>query len=101
MAYLITTKYCWYKDERIIVKMYFINEAPFTFDDLPDGYLYDKDLVEEANKNISYEVEDLYKWSNYLIDEEMHPCLFDLDLQNPEAMPDDEYFYYDTNDLTS
>ncbi len=81
--------------------MYFINEAPFTFDDLPDGHLYDKDLVEEANKNISYEVEDLYKWSNYLIDEEMHPCLFDLDLQNPEAMPDDEYFCYDTNDLTS
>ncbi len=81
--------------------MYFINEAPFTFDDLPDGHLYDKDLVEEANKNISYEVEDLYKWSNYLIDEEMHPCLFDLDLQNPEEMPDDEYFCYDTNDLTS
>ena len=31
--------------------MYFLNDIPFTFDELPDGHLYDRDLVEEANKN--------------------------------------------------
>ena len=30
---------------------------------MPDGHLYDKDLVEEANKNDSYEPEDLYRGS--------------------------------------
>ena len=29
----------------------------------PDGHLYDKDLIKKANKNKSYEVDDLYKGS--------------------------------------
>ena len=48
MSYTVSTKHCWYNDERIIVKMYFLNDIPFTFDEMPDGHLYDKDLVEEA-----------------------------------------------------
>jgi len=80
--------------------MYFINGLPFTFDELPDGHLYDRELCEEANKNISFEPEDLYKTSFYLIDEEVHPCLFMVDLENPEDMPDDEYCTFDEEDLT-
>jgi hypothetical protein len=67
--------------------MYFIQDIPFTFDELPEGSIYDKELIEIANKYYHYEPEDLYKNSFYLIDEEAHPCLFDLELENPEDMP--------------
>jgi hypothetical protein len=71
----------------MIVKMYFIQDIPFTFDELPEGAIYDKELIEIANKYYHYEPEDLYKNSFYLIDEEAHPCLFDLEIENPEDMP--------------
>jgi hypothetical protein len=71
----------------MIVKMYFIQDIPFTFDELPEGSIYDKELIEIANKYYHYEPEDLYKNSFYLIDEEAHPCLFDLEIENPEDMP--------------
>ena len=99
--YKITSSFHWYNNESIVVKMYFINGIPFTFDELPDGHLYDKELCEEANENRSYEIEDLYRLSLYLIDEEAHPCLFMVDLENPEDMPDDECIVYDEEDLTS
>jgi hypothetical protein len=67
--------------------MYFIQDIPFTFDELPESAIYDKELIEIANKYYHYEPEDLYKNSFYLIDEEAHPCLFDLELENPEDMP--------------
>ena len=66
----VSSSLVWYNDERMIVKMYFLNDIPFTFDELPDGHLWDQDLVKEANANRSFEVEDLYKGSNYLIQEE-------------------------------
>jgi hypothetical protein len=74
--------------------MYFIQDIPFTFDELPEGSIYDKELIEITNKYYHYEPEDLFKNSFYLIDEEAHPCLFDLELENPEDMPPDiEYEY--------
>jgi hypothetical protein len=78
----------------MIVKMYFIQDIPFTFDELPESAIYDKGLIETANKYYHYEPEDLFKNSFYLIDEEAHPCIFDLELENPEDMPPDiEYEY--------
>ena len=100
MSYRIDTAYCWYDNGSMIVKMYFINQVPFTFDELPDGHLYDKDLVELANNERSFEPEDLYRSSFYLIDEEVHPCLFPVELENPEDMPQDELEYqYDEEDF--
>ena len=101
MSYKIDTAFCWYDNSSIIVKMYFINQVPFTFDELPDGHLYDQDLCKEADKNLSYEPEDLYKSSFYLIDEEVHPCLFPVDLENPEDMPVDpeDLIQHDEEDL--
>jgi len=78
----------------MIVKMYFIQDIPFTFDELPESAIYDKELIEIANKYYYYEPEDLYKNSFYLIDEEAHPCLFDLELENPEDMPPDVEYEY-------
>jgi hypothetical protein len=69
--------------------MYFINQVPFTFDELPDGHLYDQELCRLADKQRSFEPEDLYKSSSYLIEEEVHPCFFDVELENSEDMPPD------------
>jgi len=99
MSYRIDTAYCWYNDGSIIVKMYFINQVPFTFDELPDGHLEDDDLKRLADKERSYEPEDLYRSSFYLIDEEAHPCMFPIELENPEDMPDEIEYYYDEEDL--
>ena len=99
MSYRIDTAYCWYNDGSMIVKMYFINQVPFTFDELPDGHLEDDDLKGLADKERSYEPEDLYRSSFYLIDEEAHPCMFPIELENPEDMPDEIEYYYDEEDL--
>jgi hypothetical protein len=87
----ITTRYCWFNDSTIIIKVFFINGFPFTFDDLPDGYLYDLDIVKEANDNQNYELEDMYRYSSYLIEEEAHPMLFPIELENPQDLPDFEH----------
>ena len=104
MSYRIDTAYCWYNDGSMIVKMYFINHIPFTFDELPDGHLYDLDLCRAADTNRTFEPEDLYRSSFYLIDEEVHPMLFPVELENPEDLPDDddiEYCFEDEEDLTN
>jgi len=87
MKYKITSKYCYYNNE--IVEMYFINNVPFTFDELDDLQLQDPYVQVEASTNQEYTSEELYRTSFYLIDEECHPCLFPVDLENPEDMPQD------------
>jgi len=100
MSYRIDTAYCWYDNGSMIVKMYFINQVPFTFDELPDGHLQDEELKRLADKERSFEPEELYRSSFYLIDEEAHPCLFPVELENPEDMPQDEIEYqYDEEDF--
>ena len=65
---------------------------------MPDGHLWDRDLIKEANKNESYEVDDVYKGSNYLILEQMHPCFDPIEISNPDEMPDDLKYGYDEED---
>tara|TARA_B100000927_G_scaffold73855_1_gene58826 strand:- start:83 stop:334 length:252 start_codon:yes stop_codon:yes gene_type:complete len=83
----------------MIVKMYYINGMPFTFDELPDGHLSDLDLIKEADKHKRYTDEDMYLYYYYLVEEELHPCLFPIDLENPEELPDDISIHIDTDDL--
>ncbi len=100
MSYKITQSYCWYNNGSMIVKMYFISGIPFTFDELPDGHLSDVELCREADKQRTFEPDDLYRNSFYLIDEEAHPMLFPVELENPEDLPDDFEFEYG-EDLSS
>ena len=100
MSYQISQAYCWYNDGTMIVKMYFINQIPFTFDELPDGHIYDDDLKRLADKQRTFEPEDLFKNSFYLIDEEAHPLLFEMDLENPQDLPDEDYEFLQ-QDLSS
>jgi hypothetical protein len=89
MKYKIDAAYCWYNKGTQIVLMYFINHIPFTFDELPDCAMQDLEVIHLADQQLRYDPEDLYRKSFYLIDEECHPMLFDVELENPEMLPVD------------
>lgn len=101
MSYKITQAYCWYDRGSMIVKMYFINNVPFTFDELPKSSFTDLDIIRLADQQKTFDPEDLFLSSFYLIDEEAHPLLFPMDLENPEDLPEDEYYQYGEEDLYS
>ena len=72
-----------------MVLMYFIEGFSFTFDDMNEDQENDLSNVSIANNNKTYTYTDLYKESGYLVMEEAHPCLFEMDLENPEMLPID------------
>jgi hypothetical protein len=45
--------------------------------------------INEANSQMSLKADDLFKYSDYLISEMVHPMLFELELENPEELPAD------------
>jgi hypothetical protein len=89
MKYRIDAAYVWYNKGTQIVLMYFINQVPFTFDELPDYAVQDLELIHLADNERRFEPEDLYRSSFYLIDEQCHPMMFELELENPEMLPAD------------
>lgn len=89
MKYRIDAKYCWYNKKTQLVLMYFINQIAFTFDDVPESYIYDPEILELADNERHYEPEDLFLSSYYLMLEQCHPLMFELELENPECMPVD------------
>ena len=89
MKYRIDVRYCWYENKSMLVEMYFINNIPFTFDEVPKELYEDQDVIELANNSNPYTTDDLYRYSFYLIEEECHPLLYELDLENPELLPTD------------
>lgn len=89
MKYRIDIRYCWYDNRNMLVEMYFINNIPFTFDEVSENLYFDPEVLELAENGREYTAKDLYKYSFYLIDEQCHPLLFELDLENPELLPID------------
>lgn len=89
MNYRIDARYVWYNKGTQIVLMYFINQVPFTFDELPDDSITDLELIKLADEERRFDVEDLYQSSYYLILEECHPLMFEVELENPEMLPVD------------
>ena len=51
--YKINTSYCWYEtlEGTKIVKMYFINYVPFTFDEIDTVACEDPEVIVQANGN--------------------------------------------------
>lgn len=88
MKYEIDARYVWYNEGRQIVLMYFIQGVPFSYDEI-DDWLTEPKLIELADKGKRYSVEQVYEASNYLIQEQCHPLLFDVELTNPEILPAD------------
>ena len=89
MKYRIDARYVWYNKGTMIVLMYFINQVPFTFDELPDESIFDLELIELADNERRFEPEDVNQSSYYLILEECHPLMFEVELENPEMLPAD------------
>ena len=71
------------------VLMYFIQEIPFAMDELTLQQKQDKWILSEAAINPEYTLQDIFRWSDYLIAEECHPVIFDLDIVNPEVLRDE------------
>jgi hypothetical protein len=71
------------------VMMYFVENMPFAFDVLEREQKEDKWILSECAINQEYTLEDIFRFSDYLIAEECHPVLFELDLINPEVLPDE------------
>lgn len=88
MSYKITQSYNWYKtpEDTFLIKTFYISNIPFTFDELSSQEQEDPEIIEKANQQLTMTPEIFYQKSFYLIDEEAHPCLFELDLENPEAL---------------
>ena len=107
MSYKITHSYNWYKtddDDRFIIKTYLINHIPFTFDELPSIAQEDPEIISEAEQQLIYTPEIFFRSSFYLIDEEAHPLLFEVELENPQDLPPDDlddYYEFTEEDLTS
>jgi hypothetical protein len=94
MKLKITTTYNHYTtpdNDKMICKFYLINNIPFTFDECEKLQVgqYDPAIIALADISYRYSAEDLFRASNYLILEEAHPLLFDVDLENPELLPVD------------
>ena len=84
--YTISRKYAFVDNEPVL--MYYINEMPFSFDTLEREQKQDKWILSEAAINQEFTLEDIFRFSDYLIAEECHPVLFELDLVNPELIPE-------------
>ena len=98
--YKLSTKFCWFDDSKMIVKMFFINGIPFTFDELPFGHTWDEALCSVADENPCYSLEHMYKAYGYLMLEELHPLYFPVELENPELLPDDLEYLYEQEEST-
>ena len=61
----------------------------FTFDELPEIANNCPDVVKAADEGKRWTAEEMYRASNYLIMEECHPMLFDLEVDKPELLPVD------------
>ena len=84
--YVISRKYAFVDNEPVL--MYYVNEIPFSFDTLEREEKQDKWILSEAAINDDYTLDDIFRYSDYLIAEECHPVLFELDLVNPELIPE-------------
>ena len=98
----ITTSYNWYKtpEDTFIIKTYYINNIAFTFDELPAIVQDDPEIIKRAEEQLTLSPEIFYQKSFYLIDEEAHPLLFEMDLENPQDLPDEGYEFL-RQDLSS
>jgi hypothetical protein len=91
MKYRIDTTYAWYGGENgsCLILVYLIQNIPFTFDELPEIAKYQSEILETADNGKKWTIEEMYRASMYLMAEECHPMVFDLELENPELLPVD------------
>ena len=91
MKYRIETEYAWYDTQEgsNVIVVYFIQSVPFTFDELPEIARNLPEVVKSADENKRWSAEDMYRASMYLMMEECHPMMYELEIENPELLPVD------------
>ena len=94
-AFIVDARYVWFDKGTRIVCMYFLNHVPFSFDpaydvkDFIDTNDVDIAIIELADQQPRFEHKDVYRGCSYLISEQVHPCFHEVDIENPEILPDD------------
>ena len=91
MKYHIDTKYAWYDHQEgsMLILLYLIQNVPFTFDELPEIANSHPEVLQLAESEKRWTPEEMYRSSMYLMLEECHPMLYELELANPELLPAD------------
>jgi hypothetical protein len=91
MKYQLSTEYAWYdtKEGSKVILVYFIQNIPFTFDELPEIARNLPEVEQTANQNKRWSSEQMYKSSMYLMSEECHPMMYDIEVDKPELLPVD------------
>jgi hypothetical protein len=69
-----------------LVKMYFINGIPFTWDELDKTPSLD--VILKARNEYVYSIDELYHGSMYLLEEGFHPLLDQLNLDETSELPE-------------
>tara|TARA_R100000742_G_C4271738_1_gene90756 strand:- start:110 stop:388 length:279 start_codon:yes stop_codon:yes gene_type:complete len=88
-GYRVNIKHCWL--DGTPVKMYFIENTPFTYDPLTRDQREDRWILFECALNPEFTQEQILKNSEYLLEEEIHPLLFDVPVITVETMPDEKF----------
>jgi len=88
MKYTLSQSYCFYMG--MVVRMYFIQGIPYTFDELPQIVQDHPAVQTEALQGKDWDDEEMFKWSSYLVDEEAHPLMFEIEVNDPELLPKDD-----------
>jgi hypothetical protein len=88
VTYQLTQRYVYLEGNA--VRMYFIQGLPYTFDELPKGVEEMPQIQTEALGAKDYDMEELYKVSAYLMEEECHPLMFELPIDDPAMLPQDD-----------
>jgi len=73
-----------------VVRMYFIQGVPYTFDELPQIIQDHPQIQTEALQGKDWDMDEMYRWSSYLIEEELHPLMFDIKVNDIALLPQDD-----------
>ena len=87
IMYKVTTRHI-VTDSEGIVKVYFLNDTPFTFDILDDIIKQDDAIIAEAIHWPSLSIEEIHQKSAYLLEEGLHPLLNSVQLHPESILPD-------------
>ena len=88
MKYKLSQSYAFYMG--MVVRMYFINGMPYTFDELP-VLVQDHPAVQtEALAGHDWGDEELYRSSSYLMEEQVHPLVYKVEVDDPQLLPQDD-----------
>ena len=88
MKYTLSQAYVFYLGQ--VVRMYFVQGLPYTFDELPKVIQDHPEIQAEALKYRDFDDDELYQVCNYLIMEECHPLMFEIEVDNSALLPVDD-----------